>query len=228
MRKKRTTAEEFAGRLKEDPGYRAKLEQQAQGATRLREAEAELLKRLSSKGYRAASMDELVRQHAPLPRDLADALLECLGRVSETNLQEAIVRALGATREEFDAGQLTDLFERTDSSTLQWAIANTLAEARPASLGDWLIRALQNQRYGKAREMLALAAARTNPPEVVNPVLIHLLDELPGHAALALAETGAHRELEALRVAHRSATGWERDQIGRTIDLIARRDEERA
>ena len=75
--------------------------------------------------------------------------------------------------------------------------------------------------------MLTLAAARTNPPDVVNPVLVRLLDELPGHAALALAETGGPGEVEALRGAYQRATGWEREQIGRTINIIARRHEER-
>ncbi len=150
-----------------------------------------------------------------------------MGGLSDASRSGPARRALGAAREEFDAGPLVHLFERSDSPTLRWAIANTLAETRPAGLRDWLIRALQDRHYGKAREMLALAAARTNPPEVVNRVLVRLLDELPGHAALALAETGGPRELDALRRAYAGATGWEREQIGRTINMIERRDEER-
>src|SRR5713101_2077854 len=227
MKKNRPmTAEEFAAQLKADPAYQAKLEQQAAITARIQQAEGALMKALSAKGYSAASLDELVRKHAPLRRDLADALVESLQEVSDANVQEAVVRALGAAREEFDAAPLMDLFEQSDSATLRWAIANTLAEARPTKLGNWLIRAVQDNRYEKAREMLALAAARTNPPEVVNRVLVRLLDELPGHAALALAETGGPRELDALRRAYASATGWEREQIGRTMNMIERRNEE--
>jgi HEAT repeat protein len=229
MRKKRaTTAKEFAAQLKADSAYQKKLEQQAENTARIQKAEAALMTALSSKGYTAASLDELVRKHAPLRREIADALVETLDDVSDTNVREAIVRALGAAREQFNVRPLADLFERVDSPTLRWAIANTLAEARPTSLSDWIIDALLNPAFGKAREMLTLAAARTNPPEVANPVLVRLLDELPGHAALALAETGGPGEVEALHRAYRTATGWERERIGRTINIIARRNEERA
>jgi len=228
MTKKRPmTAKEFAAQLEADSAYQAKLGQQTENAARIDKAEAALIKALSSKGYPAASLEELVRTHAPLRRELADALVESLDEVSDTNVREAIVRALGSAREPFNVRPLADLFERADSPTLRWAIANTLAEARPTSLSDWIIDALQNQAFGKAREMLTLAAARTNPPDVVNPVLVRLLDELPGHAALALAETGGPGEVEALRGAYQRATGWEREQIGRTINIIARRHEER-
>jgi len=56
-----------------------------------------------------------------------------------------------------------------------------------------------------------LAAARTNPPDTANPVLLRLLDELPGHAALGLAESGTLSELPALERAYKSTTGWERE-----------------
>jgi len=229
------TAKEFAAQLNADSVYQAKLGQQTENAARIDKAEAALIKALSSKGYTAASLEELVRTHAPLRREIADALVESLDEVSDTNVREAdtnvreaIVRALGAAREQFNVRPLADLFERADSPTLRWAIANTLAEARPTSLSDWIIDALQNPAFGKAREMLTLAAARTNPPDVVNPVLVRLLDELPGHAALALAETGGLGEVKALRGAYQRATGWDREQIGRTISIIARRHQERA
>jgi hypothetical protein len=75
--------------------------------------------------------------------------------------------------------------------------------------------------------MLALAAARTNAPEKVNPILERLLNDLPGHAAVALEETGEPKQLTALRTAYRSASGWERDQLGRAINVIERRNQER-
>src|SRR6266850_2642509 len=169
MKKKRPmTAKEFAAQLKADSTYQATLKQQAENAARIRKVETTLMKGLSSKGYNAASLDELVRTYAPLCREIADALVESLHEVSDTNVREAIVRALGAVREQFNVRPLADLFERADSATLRWAIANTLAEARPTTLSDWIISAVQNPQYGKAREMLALAAARTNPPEVAN------------------------------------------------------------
>src|SRR5437762_11666657 len=100
MKKKRpTTAKEFAAQLKTDSAYQAKLDEQAKNTALILKAEAALMKALSSKGYTAASLDELVRKHAPLRREIADALVECLDEVSDTNIQEAIVRALGTARE---------------------------------------------------------------------------------------------------------------------------------
>jgi HEAT repeat protein len=183
--------------------------------------------RLAARGCAAKSLNELTERYAPLPEPLADALVDLLPSVDHPNVREGVVRALGARRTGFNVRPLLVLLEQTPSDSLRWAIANTLAEARPSDVASWVLQAVQDVRYGKAREMLALAAARTSAPAAANPVLVRLLAELPGHAALGLAESGTPKERPALRRAREQASGWEREQIGRTIDIITRRRQER-
>jgi hypothetical protein len=223
MKKKLRSAAEFAAELKQDREYMAK---QVERATRLVEAEAAeqaAMEFLASRGYVARSLSALVQRYAPIPGDLAESLLDLLAEVDHPNVIESIVRALGAVRGSLDPSPLIRLFEQTESETLRWAIANTLAEARPTVAGPWILRAIRESAYGKAREMLALAGARTNHPEVVNPVLVDLLTELPSHAAMALRESGTAAELPALERAYSSSSGWQRKEIGRALSVVRKR-----
>ena len=227
MTKKPVTAAEFMAQLRGDAEYQAKIDAQAAQTAQIEEAERAAMMRLAAQGYAANSLNELVERYAPMPGPLADALVDLLSSVDHPNVREGVVRALGATLAGFNVRPLLELFEQTPSDSLRWAIANTLAEARPSDVASWALQAVQDVRYGKAREMLALAAARTNAPDAANPVLVRLLAELPGHAALGLAESGTPKELPALRRAREQASGWEREQIGRTIDIIKRRRQEK-
>jgi hypothetical protein len=228
MKKKPLTAGELAAQLRQDPEYTAKVDKQARRTGDIVAAEKAATKYLENRGYPASSLSDLVNRYAPIQGELAAALVELLGTVKHPNVIESIVRALGATRYDLDPRPLIELFESSGSESLRWAIGNTIAEARPRGVGPWVLKALSNSTYGKSREMLALAAARTNPPDQANPVLLRLLDELPGHAALGLAESGTSSELPALERAYMSATGWEREQIGRTMAIIRRRTAERS
>ena len=228
MNKQGRTAAEVAAELAKDKAYQAKLRAQEEWAAKVREEEARVMQFLTERGVGATSIDELVSTRAPLDKKIVDGLLAALATTSSVNVLEAIVRALGAAADPFDAAPLARLFEQTESEQLRWAIANTLALVRPAELRDWIVKAVRERRYGKAREMLALAVARTSPRRLANEVLVDLLGEMPGHAALGLAEIGGPEELEALQRAHSAAHGWEKEQIGRTISIITRRREERA
>jgi hypothetical protein len=217
------TAKDLAEQLKADPVYQAKLKAQAERTERVRVGEVELLRGLALRGYPADSLQELVERHVPLPEDLSESLLEGLAAIPDTALQEAVVRALGAARAPFDVQPLVRLFEKTPSEPLRWAIANTLAELRPLGIRQWLLDAVQNAANGKAREMLALAVARTNPADVANRVLLGLLDEMPGHAARALAESGTAAERRVLQARLVSAKGWVKKEIDRAVRAISQR-----
>jgi len=226
VRKKPVTAEEFLAKLRGDHAYVAKMDAQAKRAAEIEGVEREVMAALASRGYSAASLKELQEEFAPFPTELANNLVEMLRRVTDTNVLEAIVRALGATRGGFDASPMTKLYDETDAPSLRWAIANTLAEARPTASAAWLLLRAQDHRLGQAREMLPLAVARTSPPDIANPALVRLLAEMPGHAALGLAESGGLGELAPLKQAYHRAQGWEREQVGRAIAIIERRAQE--
>jgi hypothetical protein len=72
--------------------------------------------------------------------------------------------------------------------------------------------------------MLLLALARIAPRDVANPVLLRHLDEMPGHVALGLAESGGMAEAEALRHKATREKGWVRKELQRAIRRIEKRD----
>lgn len=226
-RDKSKSAADFLTALNADPAYVKKRGAQ-EDARVLREAEISLitqplLQELGAAGYSVASLDELLTGYAPLPPAIVTLLLESLSEVADTAVQEQMVRALGASANAFDGTSLIAIFQNTHSPGLQYAIANTMAQADVRGVAHWILDAVQNPAHRTARQMLVLAAARRNSATLANPVLLGLLDDLPRHVALALAESGQRRELEALERKYPTTTGWEKQQIGRAISAVNRR-----
>ena len=226
-RDKSKSAADFLTALNADPAYVKKRGAQ-EDARVLREAEISLitqppLQELGAAGYSVASLDELLTGYAPLPPAIVTLLLESLSEVADTAVQEQMVRALGASANAFDGTSLIAIFQNTHSPGLQYAIANTMAQADVRGVAYWILDAVQNPAHRTARQMLVLGAARRNSPTLANPVLLGLLDDLPRHVALALAESGQRRELEALERKYPTTTGWEKQQIGRAISAVNRR-----
>lgn len=162
-------------------------------------------------------------QNVPLSVAVVDVLLTWLGQIEQEEIQAAIVRSLTASGVEFDGAILVELFENSSSDSLRWAIANTIAEARPVGITDSLLRVVPDSSYGDARQMLLLALARLVPATCANKVLWDVFDELPGHAADALAESGDSHALEELRKRRNSYKGWVRNRIDRAIRFITRK-----
>lgn len=227
MRKKRITAEELMAQLERDPAY-VKRQAELADAHELREAEIALamrplLQRLAEQGYEVSDLRELVLRHAPLAPKVVDTLLEWLPKIEDGAIKEHIVRALGAAGAPFPGESLAELFDRSTSEGLRWAIANTIAEARPGGITDWVLERARDPATGKAREMLALAVARLAPPEVANAALLRMLDDLPGHVALALAEIGGPYEATVLEAKSAATRGWVKREIEAAIRAIRRR-----
>lgn len=227
MKKKgRLTAAEFVAQLQADPEYVAQREQHratlAAHAARRQEMLAPILAEITASGYPAVTLDDLIHTHSPLPAAVSDILLDRLPRTDDVVVQEQLVRALGAGRG-FPAQTLLELFERTDAPLLRWAIANTLAEGRPSGAAAWLRAAVINPAYGDARQMMPLALARVDDPSTANRILREVFDELPGHVALAWAESGGAEELEILRQARGRFKAWVRREIDKAIKAIERR-----
>ncbi len=72
--------------------------------------------------------------------------------------------------------------------SLRWAVGNALGVLWDDTCFDELVALVRDQRYGKAREMLALGLRRSKRPEA-SEVLVDLLDDpdVDGHAADSLA-----------------------------------------
>ena len=72
-------------------------------------------------------------------------------------------------------------------------------------------------------EMLLLALARLVARERAIPILTSQLDDLPGHAALALGEIGGADEVAVLRGHLQDPKAWVRKEVQRAIHKIEKR-----
>ena len=231
-KKREMTAAEFIAERNADPEWvaaqRVREEAHALRGAKRKAAFEPVLLSIRSAGFPIDSIGDLVRVYAPLPKKLVAVLLEALPTFKDPALQEVIVRALGASYIPYDGKALTELFESTDNHSLRWAIGNSLSIGKMRGVGEWILDAVQRREYGTARQMLPLAAVRHNPPELANPILVSLIDDLPSHVALALAESGGEAEIEALQRQYEKSDGWVNKAIGQAIGVIQRRLQERS
>jgi hypothetical protein len=188
----------------------------------VREQAQPYLHKLRCIGYDVTSLDDLVREYAPLSEQAADILLEWLSLSSNESTQEQIIRAIGAARGNIDPRPLLELFDRSPSDTTKWAIANAIAELRPSGIVQWIVSSLARPQNGKSREMLLVALARVAPHETANPVLLEHFEEMPGHVALALADSGGAAEATFLREESHRFKGWVRKEIDRATRSIVK------
>ncbi|MCU0649590.1 MAG: hypothetical protein MUF00_16475 [Gemmatimonadaceae bacterium] len=229
-KRKAKSAADFLAELSADKGYsteqNARQEERIRREQYLRALTRPLLDELSAAGFPVDSLDSLVPRHAPLPASITGLLLRHLPIIDEVAIQTQLVRALGVSATPLPAEPLVRVFRETHSDALRYAIANTLACTEVRDVGAWLLSAVRNREYRTARQMLVLALARRVQPSQANPILLELLDEMPGHVALALAESGGVAELSALEHRYTSTAGWEKKEIGKAISVIRRRAQE--
>ncbi len=226
-KKELMTAAELLAKLNQNPEFVARearrAREEASNVARFESLAAPILQDLRALGVSPSSLDRLAHEYAPLSTDIVKVLLKWIPRIADDYLQESIIRSLGATRARFDGKPLIEAFENSQSEGLRWAIANTIAEARPTGVVDWLIGVIQDQDYRDARQMLLLALARLAPKQIANDILSSVFDQFPGHAALALAESGGPRELALLRAKRSKYKGWIKKEIDKAVRSIAKR-----
>lgn len=221
------TAAEFMAQRREDPDFVAR-ERAAEDALASRKRDVArilqpLVAELNDIGYAISDLRDLVRGYAPLPDDAVGVLLAWMPRIRDLAVKEQVIRSLGASAKTFPGAELIATFEATESEPLRWAIANTISLAVPRGLERWLAGALSNERYGNARQMLVIAAARMLSPSEANTLILPLISQMPLHVAKALAETGGSRELHILEERLGTATGIERKALQRAIRKIEKR-----
>jgi hypothetical protein len=226
-KKRRVTAEELLAELESNADYQERMQGRDAAAARaeadFRRGERPLLEALRQSGVDVDSILELAARYRRIPRHIVELLLHWLPKLENERVQEWVVRTLANVTEPFDGHGLVEAFEKSQNVCFRWAIANTIAEARPTGVSEWLPRAITNRRYGQAREMLIVALARVVPRETAVPLLLSLFDDFPGHVAEALAEVGGPRELEFLQAAMSNTKGWARKAIARAMRRIETR-----
>lgn len=143
------TAEELMAKLANDPEYQERRRRRDDKSRRRREYHAELvgpiLERLRQAGFAADSIQDAVKQFAPLPQDVVDIILASLETCPDNRIRESLIRALAAAAQPFDGRLLVKCYDTTkDDEGVRFAILNTIALIKPYSIEDWLVKAGQN------------------------------------------------------------------------------------
>jgi hypothetical protein len=166
----------------------------------------ELIEQLSAVGVTVRDIWDLVntrQRYDPAIPILIDWLIELDDRappLGQDELREPIVRALTVpAARPLAAPVLIHQFRRVQDPTgtgIRWAIGNALKVTADDTVIDDLINIVQNQSYGRARQMIVEGLGRSRDPRVPN-VLIDLLDD-PDVVAHAIEALGRLRVEAAL------------------------------
>ncbi len=212
--------------------YRKRLQEEFEAVER------PVLSDLRKTGIKLPSLGEvhLFGRYLPLSIEAVKVLSHWLPNV-HYRLQEPIVRLLAVPAQPYDGAFLAKLFDDTlkldlDQEELdkgralldlRWAIANTIAEARPLGLDNWVASKIEDPLLGQSKEMLFLAAARLCPREQALRLLWNSFDDFPVHCALGISEVGQVGDLETLQTKKSSYSGMVGKEIGRGIRQMRKR-----
>jgi hypothetical protein len=150
------TAEELMKELNNDPVYLAKrAAKETRINARFEALETQLqgcIEELNKGGFQGGSLEEVVKINAPLPFNAVKILLDTLARDIELGNKQRLVRALGATRIDFDGTILGQLFEDVRDESFRFVILNTIALTRPSGL-DGFIDHIWSDEYRRKQLM---------------------------------------------------------------------------
>ncbi len=191
------------------------------------QGEEAILRDLNAAGYPTGSLSEL-RHSRKRYRGAVPILLEWLGRVTDPQVKEELVRALSvpwarpaATAPMIQVFRSTDAGDTTNSG-LKWAIGNALEVLFDDSYFGALADLATSRQHGIARQMIVLGFAKSKRPEAVD-LLVGLTDDpqVDGHALKALAKLKA----AAARVVFEGKVGdhraWVRAEARRGLSRLA-------
>ena len=222
------TAAELMAELQEDPAYIARMQQrelqERENVEAYVKAAKPILADLGVIGFRVNSIGEL-RQSGANYRAAIPTLLQWLPKVSYPPLKEDIVRTLSVPwARPAAAPALIEEFKRADDPAgtgIRWTIANALEVVADEVVFEEIVQLVQNTRYGRAREMLAMALANMENPRAVI-VLIDLLgdEEVVGYAVVALGKLRASAALPDIEALTKHPKEWVRQEAKKALASI--------
>jgi hypothetical protein len=224
---RKITAEELQAQLRSDRDFQSRtVEREAERARRNAEKEDALIDfwaDIAAAGSAFTTFEQIVRAQLSEYRLVAPIILRWLRRTRNDDARAALVRLLTSPFLGDDiARALVDMFVDDEMAAIRWEIGNALSEAAPPLVAAELIRLVADRRYGKAREMLVIALARTGVPEARSVVLQLLGDaELQGHALVAAREMALVESIPAVEELARNGKKWVRDEARRTLKALA-------
>ncbi len=146
-------AQELMAELNSNPDF---LRRKAEKEQRRKEREEHfgamerpIVDQVRARGFDASSITEAVKRYSPLPDEIVAVFLNGVENSADLKLLETLIRGLGAAAHPFDGRPLVKCYETFKDDNLRWAIANTIALARPHSIDDWIEDALHNPVLGK-------------------------------------------------------------------------------
>ncbi len=222
------SAAELMAELNADPDYVARMRQrdrqEAENVDSYRRAAEPILRELAASGFNVQSLGELRYSGAEYPAAVPH-LVRWLPKVENAQLKQDLVRTLSVPWAAPEAVPALILeFQRSDGQQregLRWAIANALAATVDDVVLDQLVALVTDRKYGKAREMLALALGNCRDPRAVD-VLIALLadDQVVGHAVMALGKLKPKAARSHVQELLKHPKDWIRAEATKTLAAI--------
>jgi len=224
------TAEELMAELEADPEWVARRDAREQERQRRIEeydrVAAPLKAELAKAGFEVESVADLYNK----PFDYREAipiLLEWLPRIENRDVKESVVRALTVKWAKPDAAPvLVEEFRRAEDSSelgLRWAIGNALAEVADDSVFEETAALAEDRRFGRSREMVALALGNMKDPRAVEILRGLLADEdVAGHAVIALGKLRAEETRVDIEPFLKHPKAWVRKEASRALKRSTR------
>lgn len=187
--------------------------------------EEELRAELRSLGYPRDSLEGFVTNRLDV-REAVPVLLRDLPKIDDVAVKEQIVRGLTTPDTKRVSPEaisvLVDEFCKSDDHSLRWAIANALAEMADEDDFDQIASLARDDRYGKSREMLALALGRMKKEPRAVDVLLELLDDdvMAGHAIIGLRKLKAKRAKERIEPFRDHDKSWVRTEAKKAVAAL--------
>jgi hypothetical protein len=208
---------------------RSEVEERRQLAiARNRRDEAPIVRELLRAGFNVTSVADLRRNYDEY-KDAVPILLRWLPRLENPAVKDDIVRDLTVKWARPLAGPLlVEEFKKVDDWHLRWAIGNALSVVADDLLFDQLVELVRDRRYGRGREMVAVALGNMKDARAVD-VLLELLDdeEVAVNAIMALGKLKDPRTLSRISPFLEDPRTWVRQEAKKAIGKIERAQQKR-
>lgn len=221
-------AAELMAELNADPEYVARMRQrdrqQAENVDNYRRAAEPMLRELAASGFEVQSLGDLRYSGAEYPAAIP-ILVRWLPKVKNAQVKEDLVRTLSVPWAAPEAVPALILeFQRSDGlqwDGLRWAIANGLAVTADDAVFDQLVALVTDRKYGKEREMLALALGNCRDPRAVDVLITLLADEqVVGHAVMALGKLKSKAARPQIQALLKHPVDWVRAEAIKALAVI--------
>ena len=192
-------------------------------------ASAPVIEELAKAGFKIEWISDLY-SHRLNYKSAIPILLHWLPRIDNTDVKEAIVRALSVPWakpvaapiliEEFRK-EISRKLEASDFTGFLWTIGNALAVVADDSVFTDIANLALDIKLGKAREMLVLALGNMKNPRA-REILIDLLedDEMVGYAIMALGKLRAKEAYTEIKKYQTHPKTWVRKEAKKALARI--------